>query len=133
VVALERGDVADPATIRGLHIDVGFRIIDRSLVMSITRRKLLGLLPAISAAFIPALRAKAKPARSSRSVLGYELHDDVSVSLLKRYARSLALKDEKVRWEAQRMFHEAQLARRGGGTLGHKLGYRHQDFVEAHE
>ena len=101
--------------------------------MSITRRKLLGLLPAISAVFVPATSAEAKPESSSSTILGYRLHDDVSVSLLKRYARSLALSDEKVRWEAQMMFHEAQLARRQGGTIGHKLGYRHRDFVAAHE
>ena len=101
--------------------------------MFVTRRKLLGLLPAISAVLIPATSAEAKPESSSSTILGYRLHDDVSVSLLKRYARSLALSDERVRWEAQMMFHEAQLARRQGGTIGHKLGYRHRDFVEAHE
>ena len=102
--------------------------------MSITRRKLLGLLPAISAVLIPATSAEAKPESSSSTILGYRLHDDdVSGSLLKRYARSLALSNERVRWEAQMMFHEAQLARRQGGTIGHKLGYRHRDFVEAHE
>ena len=101
--------------------------------MSITRRKFLGLLPAVSAIFVPATSAAAKPESLSRTILGYRLHDDVSVSLLKRYSRSLALSDERVRWEAQMMFHEAQLARRQGGTIGHKLGYRHRDFVEAHE
>ena len=101
--------------------------------MIVTRRKLLGLLPAISAVLIPATSAEAQPESSSSTILGYRLHDDVSVSLLKRYARSLALSNERVRWEAQMMFHEAQLARRQGGTIGHKLGYRHRDFVEAHE
>ena len=72
--------------------------------MSITRRKLLGLLPAILA---PAFRAEAKPDSSTRSVLGYQLNDDVSVSLLKRYARSLALQDEAARWEAQMLFNNS--------------------------
>ncbi len=31
------------------------------------------------------------------------------------------------------MFHKAQLARDGGGTMGHKLGSRHKVFLEAHE
>ena len=101
--------------------------------MTMTRRKLFGLLPAISAVFVPALKSESRPDISHRSVLGYELHDDVSVSLLKRYARSLALSDEEARWEAQMMFHEAQLARRQGGTEGHRLGYRHRDALEAYE
>ena len=101
--------------------------------MSITRRKLLGLLPALSAGFMPALKAEPKPQQAAEILFGYQLHDEVSVSLLKTYARSLALEDEPARWEAQMMFHEGQLARRQGGTLGHKLGYRHNAFVDAHE
>jgi len=116
-----------------LHIDVGFRIINRRLNMFISRRKLLGLLPALATIFVPTLRAEAKPDWSTRSVLGYELHDDVSVSLLKRYARSLALQDEEARWEAQVLFHKAQLARERGGTMGMKLGSLQRSIVTAHE
>ena len=101
--------------------------------MSITRRKLLGFVPAISALFVPVFGVKAKPAKLERSCLGYLLHDDVSVSLLKTYARSMALEDKDARWEAQLMFHKAQIARQGGGTMGHKLGSLHMEFVEAHE
>jgi hypothetical protein len=101
--------------------------------MSISRRKILGLLPALSAGFIPVAKADPKPLQTANEFFGHRLHDDVSVSLLTTYARSLALIDEKARWEAQMMFHEGQLARQRGGTLGHKLGYRHKDFVEAHE
>jgi hypothetical protein len=102
--------------------------------MFMSRRKLLGLLPAVYAPFIPASRAMGKTARTSRSVLRYEFHDEVSVRLLKTYARSLALADNKARWEAQMMFHEAQLSRqRCGDTLPQILGYRHNEFVEAHE
>ena len=101
--------------------------------MSISRRKLLGFVPAISALFVPVARAKAKPTKIERTYLGYQLHDDVGVSLLKRYARSLALEDKDARWEAQMMFHEAQIARQGGGTMGHKLGSLHREFVEPHE
>ena len=101
--------------------------------MSITRRKLLGLLPVLSAGFIAAIKIEAKSKQSPDNVFGYQLHDDVSISLLRTYARSLALNDESARWEAQIMFHEGQLARRQGGTMGHKLGYRHDAFVEAYE
>ena len=101
--------------------------------MSITRRKLLGFVPAISALFLPVSRARAKPKAHERTCFGYKLHDDVSVSLLKTYARSLALEDDDARWDAQVMFHEAQLSRRGGGTMSHKLGSLRREFVEAHE
>ena len=101
--------------------------------MFITRRKILGLLPVLTAGFIPVVKADPKPRQAASEFFGHQLHDEVSVSLLKTYARSLALHDERARWEAQMMFHEGQLARRQGGTLSHKLGYRHRDFVEAHE
>ena len=101
--------------------------------MFISRRKILGLLPVLSAGFIPIAKAASKPPKTANEFFGHHLHDDVSVSLLKTYARSLALTDEKARWETQMMFHEAQLARQGGGTNGHRLGYRHQEAVEAYE
>jgi hypothetical protein len=101
--------------------------------MSITRRKFIRS-ASIFAAGIGALFATrdAKPTHKRR-VLGHIQHDDVSASLLDTYARSLALKDERARWTAQMMFHEAQLARRGGGTESQKLGYRHREFLKAHE
>ena len=102
--------------------------------MSITRRKLLGLLPVISAAFIPTLRAEAKPDSTIRSVLGYRLHDDESVSLLKRYARSLALKDEEARHEAQKIFHRAEnLILDNVQVTGYGARLRWDAFLEAHE
>jgi hypothetical protein len=99
--------------------------------MSITRRKLLGLLPVLTAGFIPAIKAEPEP--QPDTIFGYRLHDEVSWSLLKTYARSLTLVDSDARWEAQMMFHEAQLARRQGGTEGHRLGYRHKEALEAYE
>ena len=101
--------------------------------MTISRRKILGFFPFLTIGFIPAVKAEEPEQDSPRTVLGHQLHDEVSVSLLNRYARSLALGNEKARWKAQMMFHEAQLARQRGGTDGHKLGYRHRDFVQAHE
>ena len=101
--------------------------------MFISRRKILGLLPVLSASFIPLAMADSKSPKTANEFFGHHLHDDVSASLLKTYARSLALTDEKARWEAQMMFHEAQLARQQGGTEGHRLGYRHKDAVEAYE
>lgn len=101
--------------------------------MSISRRKILGFFPFLAVGLIPSVKAEGPKQESPGTVLGHQLHDEVSVSLLNTYARSLALKDEDARWEAQMMFHEGQLARQRGGTLGHKLGYRHKAFVEAHE
>ena len=99
--------------------------------MPVSRRTVLGVLSALTAGFIPVVKARNQEQEPLRTVLGHRLHDDVSVSLLKSYARSLALQDESARWQAQVMFHEAQLAR--GGTLGHKFGSRHLAFLKAHE
>ena len=101
--------------------------------MSISRRKLLAIFPMLTAGFIPAVKAQVESDGTPKAATDHQLHDEVSVSLLDTYSRSLALKDEDARWEAQMLFHEAQLARRGGGTMGHRLGYRHKHFVEAHE
>ncbi len=101
--------------------------------MNISRRKILGFFPLLTAGFFPVDKAQVKTDTAPKVVTDHQLRDDVSVSLLDTYARSLALKDEDARWEAQMLFHEAQLARRGGGTTSHRLGYRHKHFVEAHE
>ena len=101
--------------------------------MSITRRKFIKAVSALAVGITGLF--KARPARPStnREVLGYKLHDEVSVSLLETYARSLALEDKAARWQAQMMFHKAQLAREGGGTMSHKLGYQHRAFVRKYE
>ena len=57
----------------------------------------------------------------------------VSVSLLKTFARSLALEDKDARWQAQMMFHKGQVAREGGGTMSHKIGYKHKAFLNQQE
>jgi hypothetical protein len=101
--------------------------------MSISRRNALKLFAAGTAGLPLTARAYGRPPEPPRIVLGCQLHDDVSLSLLQTYARSLALEDANARWKAQMMFHEAQLARNGGGTMGHKLGYRHKSFLESHE
>ena len=101
--------------------------------MFISRRRILGFLPALPGGFIPVAQADSKPPKPTNEFFGHQLHDDVSISLLRTYARSLALIDEKARWEAQMMFHEGQLARQRGGTEGHRLGYRHKEAVEAYE
>ena len=101
--------------------------------MTISRRKILGFFPFLAVGLIPSVKAEGPKQESPEIVLGHQLHDEVSISLLNTYARSLALKDKDARWEAQMLFHEAQLARRGGGTTGHRLGYRHKHFIEAHE
>ncbi len=102
--------------------------------MSITRRKLLGLLPAISAEFVPALRAEANSCTFSGLVLEYELHDDEGVYLLKKLARSLALKDQKARHEAQKLFHKAEnLILDRQHVTGYGARLRWKAFVEAHE
>ena len=102
--------------------------------MSITRRKALGFIPAISAALIPAFRTEAKPTVSSRLVLGYELHDDESLALLERYARSLALRDKKARLEAQKLFHKAEkLMLDNVHVTGYGFRLRWKALVEAYE
>jgi hypothetical protein len=101
--------------------------------MSISRRKILRFVPFLTVGFIPSAKAEEPKQESPGTVLGHQLHDEVSASLLNTYARSLALEDEEARWEAQMLFHEGQLARRSGGTRSHVLGYRHRNFVEAHE
>ena len=102
--------------------------------MSITRRRVLGLLPAISALFFPGGKAEAEPDSFPRSVLGYELHDDESVYLLRRYARSLALKNKKARHEAQKIFHKAEsLILDNVQVTGYGARLRWNALVEAHE
>ena len=102
--------------------------------MTITRRKLLGVLPAISTVFVPAHQAEAKTDSSSRSVLGYELHDDESVYLLEKFARTLALKDETARHQAQEMFHKAEKLILGNQHVtGYGARLRWKACVEAHE
>lgn len=101
--------------------------------MFTSRRSVLGLLSAAIASLPLAARAYGSPLEAPTAVLGCQLHDEVSLSLLRTYARSLALQDADARRKAQMMFHKAQLARDGGGTMGHKLGSRHKVFLEAHE
>lgn len=101
--------------------------------MFVSRRKILGFLSVMPFGSISVATADESNQLSSNNVLGHQLHDDVSISLLHSYARALALENADARWEAQMMFHEAQLARQGGGTMGHKLGYRLKGFIEAHE
>ncbi len=133
VVASDGRDVAAPAMKRVFHIEVGFRNAYRRLDMSISRREALRILSLASAGLATTVNAHESLFDQARVVLGCRLHDDVSLSLLLTYARSLALGDADARWQAQMMFHEAQLARDGGGTMGHKLGYRHKAFLEANE
>jgi len=97
--------------------------------MPISRRKFINVASAFAVGFAAMFKAGNVKPDTGRKVLGYDLHDDVSVSLLKTYARSLALEDEDARWRAQMMFHETQLARRGGGTRAHVLGYQHDAFM----
>lgn len=101
--------------------------------MPISRRTVLGVISALTASFIPGVETRTEEQDPLRTVLSHRLYGDVSVSLLASYARSLALKDESARWQAQALFHEAQLARRGGGTMGHKFGSRYLAFLKAHE
>ena len=101
--------------------------------MSISRRKFIRAASTFAIGFTAMFKAKGVKPASHNDLLGYKLHDDVCVSLLNTYARSLALDDERARWQAQMMFHEAQLAREGGGTMGHKLGYKHEAFVAQRE
>lgn len=101
--------------------------------MSITRRKFLGFLSLLIPGYSTIKVAKADPQAPPRSFMGHQLHDDVSVSLLALYARSLALRSPKKRWEAQAMFHQAQLSREQGGTIGHKLGGAHKGYLKAVE
>ena len=100
--------------------------------MSLSRRNLIQQLMAIIAGFPFAAESIAQES-PKRTVLGHTLHNDVSLSLLATYARSLALKDEDARWQAQKMFHEAQLARWGGGPMGHTLGSKHDAFLAQQE
>lgn len=55
--------------------------------------------------------------------------DDVSLALLATYCRCLSLSTREARWIAQVKFHEAQLARNGGGTKAMKLGSQLQRFL----
>jgi hypothetical protein len=59
--------------------------------------------------------------------------DSVSLSLLATYARCLTLPDPYASWDAQIMFHEAQLARSRGGTMAMKLGSRLRGFLGSQE
>lgn len=59
--------------------------------------------------------------------------DPVSLSLLTTYARCLNLTDDRARWSAQMQFHRAQIAREGGGTMGHKLGGQLECFLREQE
>lgn len=97
--------------------------------MSITRRKFIKAASALSIGIAALFKAKPIKSDSDREVLGHKLHDEVSMSLLETYARSLALEDKTARWQAQMMFHKSQIAREGGGTMSHKLGSRHKAFV----
>jgi len=101
--------------------------------MSITRRKFIKAVSAFTVGIAALFKAKSGKPNTHREVLGYRLHGEVSVSLLETYARSLALEDKAARWQAQMMFHKAQLAREGGGTMSHKLGYQHRAFVRKYE
>jgi hypothetical protein len=101
--------------------------------MSISRRKFIRATSIFTAGIAALFTAKVVRPSTHREVLGYKLHDEVSMTLLERYARSLALEDNAARWQAQMMFHKAQLAREGGGTMSHKLGYRHRAFVRKYE
>jgi len=102
--------------------------------MSISRRKILKLFPIITAAFVPVIKAEVNTNHLSRHVLGYQLHDDHSVSLLSNYARSLALKDERVRGEAQKMFHKAeQLILDRQQVTGYGARLHWNAYLEAHE
>jgi hypothetical protein len=101
--------------------------------MSVSRRMFIKATSILTVGIAALFKAKAVKSSTHREVLGYQLHDDVSVTLLERYARSLALEDKAARWQAQMMFHKAQLAREGGGTMSHKLGYRHRAFVRKFE
>jgi hypothetical protein len=96
--------------------------------MFITRRKLIRFVPFLAVALAESLGGE-----DARTVFGIKLHDDVSVSLVKTYARSLALDDEEARWQAQIMFHQAQLARRFWDGESFELGYRHLESLEANE
>jgi hypothetical protein len=97
--------------------------------MSISRRKFLGFLTVLASGFSFSRPANARSHAPQRKFMGHQLHDDVSVSLLTLYARSLALKNPKERWEAQMMFHQAQLSREGGGTRPMKLGSIHKSYL----
>jgi hypothetical protein len=59
--------------------------------------------------------------------------DPVSLSLLATYVRCLTLPDPDLSWNAQIMFHEAQLARSHGGTMAMKLGSRLRAFLGSQE
>ena len=97
--------------------------------MSITLRKLIKAISTLASGTAVLCKTKFVKPSTHQEVLGYKLHDDVSVTLLKDYARSLALKDKDARWQAQMMFHKCQIAREGGGTQSHVLGYKHEAFL----
>jgi hypothetical protein len=101
--------------------------------MLITRRKLVRFVPFLAVALAAKGKTESPAGEAVHSVLGIKLHDEVSVSLLKTYARSLALDDEEARWQAQIMFHQAQLARRFWDDKSYELGHRHLEFLEENE
>ena len=102
--------------------------------MKISRRTILGLFPFFAAGFVATTKAEAAVERPANQLLGYQLHDDHNVFLLKEYARSLALKDERARSEAQKMFHKGELLVLDNQQVtGYGARLRWKAFVEAHE
>ena len=101
--------------------------------MFITRRKLMRFVPFLAVALAVKGRTESLDGEDARTVFGIKLRDDVSVSLVKTYARSLALDDEEARWQAQIMFHQAQLARRFWDGKSYELGHQHLEFLEENE
>ena len=99
--------------------------------MFITRRKLIRFIPFLAAGLAAKGRTESLGGEDAGIIPDIRLHDEVSIALLKTYARSLALDDEEARWQAQIMFHQAQLARRFWDGESYELGHRHLEFLEA--
>ena len=102
--------------------------------MSISRRKIIGLLPVLAVGFGSATKAEQGNDGSPNHLFGHRLPDDRSMYCVRDYVRCLAIEDERTRKEALLMFYEAeQFVVRGQGVRGYGCRCRLGAFLDAQE
>ncbi len=101
--------------------------------MSVSRRKMLGLISSVTAGLLPSVRGGESKRQAPTIVLGHQIHDQVSLSRLTTYARSLALTDRDARREATTLFHRSQIAAVYGPARAMRYGHNLELFLRSHE